>query len=86
MTWIQFWKAILLLTLSAYSLLVVVVFFGGLKNIVQMLKELRERRKVKVIVLACQIKSIPELVSQGLSEPMKNAIPRMCELVSKYWK
>jgi hypothetical protein len=42
MNWVFLWKAVLILTLSAYSLLVVVVFFGGLKNIVQMLRELRE--------------------------------------------
>jgi hypothetical protein len=42
MNWTLFWKIVLILTLSAYSLLVVVVFFGGLRNIVQMLRELRE--------------------------------------------
>ena len=42
MSWMNFWKAVLILTLSAYSILVVIVFFGGLRNIVQMLKELRE--------------------------------------------
>ena len=42
MNWIQFWKLVLIFTLSAYSLLVIVVLFGGLKNIVQMLRELRE--------------------------------------------
>ncbi|KYK30225.1 MAG: hypothetical protein AYK23_01285 [Candidatus Proteinoplasmatales archaeon SG8-5] len=50
-----------------------------------LLKELRERRKVKVIVLACQIKSIPELVTQGLSDPVRGAVSRMCELVSEHW-
>ena len=42
MNWQIFWKIVLILTLSAYSLLVIVVMFGGLKNIVQMLQELRE--------------------------------------------
>ncbi|MFC2167393.1 hypothetical protein ACFLRW_00260 [Acidobacteriota bacterium] len=42
MTWIQLWKFILILTLSAYSLLVIIVTIGGIKNLVQMLKELRE--------------------------------------------
>ena len=42
MNWMQFWKIVLIFTLSAYSLLVIVVMFGGFKNIVQMLKELRE--------------------------------------------
>jgi hypothetical protein len=35
------WKGVLLLTLSSYSVLVVVVFFGGLKNIKSMLKDLK---------------------------------------------
>ena len=42
MSWMAFWKIVLLFTISAYSLLVIVVFIGGLKNIVQMLRELRE--------------------------------------------
>ncbi len=51
-----------------------------------LLMELRNRRKVKVIVLACQIKDIPELVSQGLSQPVQDAVPRMCELITRYWE
>ncbi len=50
-----------------------------------LLMELRNRRKVKVIVLACQIQDIPEMVSQGLSKPVQDAVPRMCELISQYW-
>jgi len=42
MTWMQLWKFILILTLSAYSLLVIIVSIGGVKNLVQMLHELRE--------------------------------------------
>jgi len=42
MTWMQLWKFILILTLSTYSLLVIIVSIGGAKNIVQMLKELKE--------------------------------------------
>jgi len=42
MNWIHLWKIVLILTLVAYSSLVVVVVIGGLKNIVQMLQELRE--------------------------------------------
>ncbi len=42
MTWMQLWKFILILTLIAYSLLVIIVSIGGTKNLVQMLKELRE--------------------------------------------
>jgi len=42
MNWEQFWKFVLILTLSAYSILVVIVLFGGLKNIVDMLKDLKK--------------------------------------------
>ena len=41
MTWIHLWKFVLLSTLLGYSLLVVIVFFGGIGNIVDMLKDLR---------------------------------------------
>jgi len=40
MNWVLFWKLILIFTFSAYSLLVIIVFFGGIKNIIEMLKEL----------------------------------------------
>lgn len=40
MNWVLFWKLILIFTVSAYSLLVIIVFFGGIKNIIEMLKEL----------------------------------------------
>jgi hypothetical protein len=42
MTWMLFWKFILILTLFSYSLLVIIVSIGGMKNVFQMLKELRE--------------------------------------------
>ncbi|MCJ7582232.1 MAG: hypothetical protein MUP98_17095 [Candidatus Aminicenantes bacterium] len=42
MTWMQLWKFILILTLSSYSLLVIIVTIGGTKNLIQMLKELKE--------------------------------------------
>ena len=42
MTWMQLWKFILILSLSTYSLLVIIVSIGGMKNLVQMLKELKE--------------------------------------------
>jgi len=41
MNWEFLWKFILIFTLSTYSVLVVIVFFGGLKNIVDMLKDLK---------------------------------------------
>jgi coenzyme F420 hydrogenase subunit delta len=51
-----------------------------------LLKEMEVRRKIKVIILACQVESIPDLVHQGLSAPVRDAIPRMCKLVSSYWR
>jgi len=41
MNWEAFWKAVLIFTLCGYSVLVVIVFIGGLGNIVEMLRELR---------------------------------------------
>jgi len=51
-----------------------------------LLRELNDRRKVKVIVLACQVESIPDQVAPGLSKPVQDAVPRMCELVSTHWR
>jgi hypothetical protein len=45
MNWVLLWKFVLIFTLSAYSLLVVIVIFGGLRNIVEMLKELSAPRE-----------------------------------------
>ncbi len=42
MSWELLWKIFLILTLSMYSILVVVVFWGGLKNIKEMFEDLRE--------------------------------------------
>ncbi len=41
MNWAFFWKFILILTLAGYSLLVVIVMIGGIKNIIAMLKDLK---------------------------------------------
>ena len=41
MNWDAFWKAVLIFTLCGYSILVVVVFIGGIGNIKDMLRELR---------------------------------------------
>ena len=40
MNWALLWKSLLLFTLVGYAILVVVVFFGGLKNIVQLFQDL----------------------------------------------
>lgn len=42
MNWMLFWKIVLILALTAYSLLALIVTVGGARNIVQMLKELKE--------------------------------------------
>lgn len=44
MNWALFWKLVLIFCLSAYSLLVVIVIFGGIGNIIDMLKELSAPR------------------------------------------
>lgn len=44
MIWAQLWKIVLIFCLSAYSLLVVVVLFGGIRNIIDMLKDLSAPR------------------------------------------
>ncbi len=40
MNWTLLWKTVLIFTLCGYGLLVVIVIFGGVKNIVDMLKDL----------------------------------------------
>ena len=40
MNWELLWKIVLLFTLFGYALLVIIVIFGGSKNIVDMLKDL----------------------------------------------
>ena len=47
MTWTQLWKFILILTLASYSLLVIIVSIGGMKNLFQMIKELKEPPDLK---------------------------------------
>jgi len=40
MNWGLLWKGVLVFTLFGYALLVIVVIFGGAKNIVDMLRDL----------------------------------------------
>jgi len=47
MSWAALWKIILIFTLSAYSLLVLIVIIGGIGNIVDMLKDLRAPQTTK---------------------------------------
>lgn len=46
-----------------------------------MLKELRDECNIDVIIWVCQIESIPEMVSPGLSKPVQEAIPKMVRSV-----
>lgn len=40
MTWILLWKIFLVMTLSLYTILVIIVFFGGIKDIKSMFRDL----------------------------------------------
>ncbi|MDH4272913.1 MAG: hydrogenase maturation protease [Candidatus Aminicenantes bacterium] len=47
-----------------------------------LLKELQDLCAVKVRVLACQIKTIPETMQAGLSEPLKKAVPLLAQRIA----
>lgn len=42
MNWEILWKIVLIFTLSAYFLLVIIVICGGLRNIADMLEDLKK--------------------------------------------
>jgi len=42
MNWSFFWQYVLLLTLGGYSLLVVIVVLGGIRDIISLFKDLRQ--------------------------------------------
>jgi len=48
-----------------------------------LLKELQDFCNVKVIIKVCQIKSIPETIQSGLTEPLKNAVPILAEKIAE---
>ncbi len=48
-----------------------------------LLKELKESTGVKVIIITCQIKNIPEMVRMGLSGVLVDSIPRACDIIMK---
>ncbi|MQY61375.1 hydrogenase maturation protease [bacterium] len=48
-----------------------------------LLKELQDLCSVKVRVMVCQIKTIPETVESGLSEPVKKAVPLMAKKIAE---
>ena len=48
-----------------------------------LLRELRDLCGVEVIVIACQTSRIPDGVSPGLSNPVKEAVARAAEMVAR---
>ncbi len=48
-----------------------------------LLKELQDLCSVKVRVMACQIKKIPETIQSGLSAPVKKAVPLMAQKIAE---
>lgn len=48
-----------------------------------LLKELQDICHVKVIIKACQIKTIPEAMQAGLSEPLQKAVPLMAQEIAE---
>jgi coenzyme F420 hydrogenase subunit delta len=51
-----------------------------------LLKELQDLCSVKVKVMVCQIRTIPETMQSGLSEPLEKAVPLMAKKIAdKYF-
>jgi coenzyme F420 hydrogenase subunit delta len=48
-----------------------------------LLKELQDFCSIKVKIMACQIKMIPEEMQSGLSEEIKKAVPLMAQWIAK---
>jgi len=48
-----------------------------------LLKELRDQMGVDVVILACQAERIPDTVSPGLSDSVKQALPKAAEKALK---
>ena len=48
-----------------------------------LLKELKEQAGVDVVLVSCQVESIPKEISSGLSEPVKRAVPKAAEEVTR---
>lgn len=48
-----------------------------------LLKELRDQMSVDVVILACQAERIPDAVSPGLSDSVKQALPKAVEMALK---
>jgi len=48
-----------------------------------LLKELQDLCNVKVVIKACQIKDIPEMIQTGLSGPLKKAVPLLAKDIAE---
>ena len=48
-----------------------------------LLKELQDLCKVKVVIISAQVENIPKLVKPGLSESLIEALPKACEMIMK---
>ncbi|MHC4544335.1 MAG: hydrogenase maturation protease [Planctomycetota bacterium] len=48
-----------------------------------LLRELRDLCGIEVIVIACQVSSIPESVKPGLSNPVKAAVERAADMLAR---
>jgi coenzyme F420 hydrogenase subunit delta len=46
-----------------------------------LLRELSKLSGIDVIIFSCQPKYIPKEVATGLSEPVKEAVPKVCKLI-----
>jgi len=48
---------------------------------INLLKEMRDTHGIEVLIIACQVKKVPETVSSGLSEVVKRSVPRAAKIV-----
>ena len=48
-----------------------------------LLKELRDQMNIDIIIIACQAERMPDSVSTGLSDSVKQALPKAVELALK---
>jgi len=53
---------------------------------VALLKELRDKGGIDIVILACHVEKMPELVDLGLSETVKKAVPKAAEIALKVAK
>ncbi len=51
-----------------------------------LLKELRDQMNIDIIIIACQAERMPDSVSTGLSDSVKQALPKAVELALKLAK